>query len=115
VQGGELTANCLGRLMRIAVTGLCLQVLSAGAAVDAVEALKKDMPRDVIALIDRHVECAHWSGEEPYDAERRKEIEAAVARLRCMKLDADEKRILKKYLGNEKVLRSLKTAREMQY
>ena len=34
--------------------------------------------------------CNHWMGEEPYDAERAKEIERAIAQLRCAELDADE-------------------------
>lgn len=101
--------------MRLILAGLSFFTLSASAGEDPREAIKKDMPKDVVAIMDRQLECAHWSGEEPYDAERRKEIDAAVARLRCMKLDADEKRILQKYSGNEKVLRSLKALREMQY
>ncbi|GAB2880111.1 hypothetical protein GCM10027277_56670 [Pseudoduganella ginsengisoli] len=63
-------------------------------------------------FIDRYVECNHWGGEEPYDAERRKEILAAVTKLRCLQLDADEKALLKKYMSNPAVSRAIKQTKQ---
>ncbi|MBO9740389.1 hypothetical protein J7432_15590 [Xanthomonas axonopodis pv. begoniae] len=37
------------------------------------------MPDDVRALVDDYDTCVHFAGEEPYDADRRHEIEVAVA------------------------------------
>jgi hypothetical protein len=45
-------------------------ILPSWAAKD----LKKGQPQDAALFIDRYVECNHWGGEEPYDAERKKEI-----------------------------------------
>jgi hypothetical protein len=39
----------------------------------------RTVPADVEALIERWEMCHHWAGEEPYDAERRAEIEAGIA------------------------------------
>nr|BFD40789.1 hypothetical protein FFPRI1PSEUD_22880 [Pseudomonas sp. FFPRI_1] len=36
------------------------------------------LPAEVTAFIQRHEECLHFAGEEPYDAERRAELEKAV-------------------------------------
>ncbi|NBF06438.1 SH3 domain-containing protein [Pseudomonas sp. Fl5BN2] len=36
------------------------------------------LPADVTAFIQRHEECLHFAGEEPYDAERRAFLEKAV-------------------------------------
>jgi hypothetical protein len=54
------------------------------------DALLKNSPSDVVALVGRRLECQHWGGEEPYDAARRAEILAAVTRLKCGTLGADE-------------------------
>ncbi|MBV6807059.1 hypothetical protein [Xanthomonas euvesicatoria] len=37
------------------------------------------MPEDVRKLVDDYDTCEHFAGEEPYDADRRHEIEVAVA------------------------------------
>ena len=33
---------------------------------------------EVDALVERWVMCAHWAGEEPYDAERRADIQRGI-------------------------------------
>ena len=50
------------------------------------------LPAAVTRLAERWEMCGHWSGEEPYDAPRRREIERAVRVLRCDRLDQDERR-----------------------
>ena len=82
---------------------------------DPLAGLKKGQPKDVAALIERLVGCNHWSGEEPYDAERKREISAAMAELKCDRLAADESAALKRYAKNPSVLKALKDAKEMNY
>ena len=54
-------------------------------------------PREIGAYAERRAECEHWGGEEPYDKARAREIERAVRGLRCERLEADEKALLRKY------------------
>jgi hypothetical protein len=82
---------------------------------DPLADLKNGQPKDVAALIDRIVECNHWSGEEPYDAERRKEIQDALADLKCDRLAADEARALKRHANNPTAIRAIKEAKELSY
>jgi hypothetical protein len=54
-----------------------LSVLFATCALaddDPLASLQKGQSKDVSELIDRIVGCNHWSGEEPYDVERKQEI-----------------------------------------
>ena len=101
----------------IACILLCLTALRAAAAAheDPLADLKKGKPKGVAALIDRIVECNHWSGEEPYDAERKKEISSALTDLKCNRLTLDESKTIKKYANNSRVLNALKKAKEMSY
>ena len=87
----------------------------AGAADDPLAPLKKGQPEGVARLIERLVGCNHWAGEEPYDAERKKEIAAAMKALRCDAVDKDEATALKRYAGNPAALKSLRKAREWNY
>ena len=100
--------------MRLLLAGLALACGAAGAAEapDPATSLREGMPKDVAALIQRMVECNHWAGEEPYEATRRHEIELALRRLQCDKLDADQKAIRSKYPDNEEIGRRLDAARE---
>lgn len=62
------------------------------------------MPRPVAAFVGRRADCNHWTGEEPYDAERRAEIERAIRSLRCTRIEEGEARIRKRYRGNAAVI-----------
>ena len=101
----------------IACILLCLIALRAAAAgdEDPLADLKKGTPKDVAALIERIVECNHWSGEDPYDAERKKEISSALTDLKCNRLTPDESETRRKYANNSKVLNALKKAKETSY
>jgi hypothetical protein len=67
-------------------------------------------PADVVDLVERYGGCNHWGGEEGYDEERRKQIEAGAARLRCDRLDADQRKLRKKYAHKARILRVINAA-----
>lgn len=48
--------------------------------------------------------CDHWLGEEPYDAERAAMIAAAVSELQCDSLVAAEAALVERYAGDEAVM-----------
>ncbi|MGJ7916467.1 hypothetical protein ACI48D_13455 [Massilia sp. LXY-6] len=77
--------------------------------------LKKGQPKDVKKLIDRLAGCAHWSGEEPYDAERRREIALAMKDLECDRLEKDEAAIRERYAKQASVLKVLRQAKESSW
>jgi hypothetical protein len=67
-------------------------------------------PADVVDLVERYGGCNHWGGEEAYSAERRKEIEDGAKRLRCDRLDADQRKLRKRYAHKTRVLRVINAA-----
>jgi hypothetical protein len=67
-------------------------------------------PYDVARFLDRRMNCDHWAGEEPYDADRRREIDAAIRHLRCDAIARDERRIRKRYASRPAVLELLDSA-----
>ncbi len=71
-------------------------------------------PADVVRLVERFAGCNHWAGEEGYSAERRKEIEAGVNRLRCERIEADQQRLRKKYARKPPVLRVIDAANDYE-
>jgi hypothetical protein len=62
------------------------------------------MPRPVVKFVERRADCNHWTGEEPYDAPRRAEIERAIRDLRCARIEEDEARIRRRYRTNVEVI-----------
>lgn len=77
-----------------------------------VAAINKGVPKQVKLFNKRQIDCNHWAGEEPYDKERAKEINAAITKLRCDALDRDEKRLRKKYKTRPNVINSINKAKE---
>ncbi|AWI89831.1 hypothetical protein C0214_17135 [Methylobacterium sp. DM1] len=71
---------------------------------------RKSLPAAVVAYLDRRRECSHWSGEEAYDAARGRQIAAAVKRLRCDDIEADETRLRQLYGRDPAVRRALDAA-----
>ena len=67
-------------------------------------------PADVVDLVERYGGCNHWGGEEGYNEERRKEIEDGVKRLGCDRIEADRRKLRKKYARKPKVLRVINAA-----
>jgi hypothetical protein len=91
---------------------LCLFAAQAAASDDPLASLKAGQPGDVKKLIDRLAGCTHWSGEEPYDAERKREISLAMKDLRCDRLEKDEAAARKRYAKRPGVLNVLQQAKE---
>jgi len=99
-------------LNRFLLILLCLCGAQAAASEDPLASLKVGQPDDVKKLIDRLAGCTHWSGEEPYNAERRKEISLAMKDLRCDSLEKDEVAARKRYTKRPRVLKVLQQAKE---
>lgn len=78
-----------------------------------VKALKKDMPQDVAAVIERIVGCNHWGGEEPSNKARAEEINKAVAKLQCDSIEQDQAKITKAYQNNYEVKMRIQKAKEL--
>ena len=78
-----------------------------------VKEITNGQPEDVVAFIERMVECNHWGDEEPYDKERAKQIRKAVEKARCDSLDSEEQALEWKYKGNKKVLDAIGKAKEL--
>lgn len=71
------------------------------------------LPAEVTKLVERWQECWHWGGEEPYDADRRKQIADGVARS-CPGNEEERGRLRAKYAGQQDVLDALEKLDEMQ-
>lgn len=91
---------------------LCCFANQTSAGDDPFADLKRGQPKDVKKLIDRLAGCTHWSGEEPYDAERKREITLAMKELRCDRLEQDEAVARKRYAKQPGVLKVLQQAKE---
>lgn len=100
----------------LAVLSVCLGT-SAWAqdndTLESLDTLRKDKPSDVVSFLDRQEQCAHWMGEDPYDAARGKEIEQAVQELKCDALDNDEKALRKKYVSKLEISDALSKVHEI--
>ena len=68
-------------------------------------------PKDVRTLVDRITGCDHWAGEEPYDADRRRQIESALRDLKCNRIDRDAAKLRLRYWGNSEVVNLIDEAR----
>jgi hypothetical protein len=62
---------------------------------------------DVASFVARRDRCTHWADEEPYDRARAAQIAAAMRRLRCAAVDADEARLRKRYARDAAALKPL--------
>lgn len=97
----------------IVLSGIAFAASAAPTYEEQMAALKKGQPKPVASLIARMADCQHWSGEEPYDAARAKEMAAAMHQLRCDRLDADEARLRKQFAHDPKVRKALDDTRRM--
>ena len=84
-------------------------------AADTVEvkALKKDMPQDVILLIDRIIECNHWNSEESTNKDRIAEIKNARDKFGCDALPKDYEALRKRYQNNYEIKSRLQAAEQI--
>lgn len=69
-----------------------------------------DCPSEAQLLIDRAINCQHWTGEDPYDEARGHEIETALTELKCDTLSLDHDRLLKKYRSERAVIEAIQGA-----
>ncbi|WP_425330410.1 hypothetical protein [Xanthomonas citri] len=60
------------------------------------------MPEDVRKLVEDYDTCEHFAGEEPYDADRRHEIEVAVAQF-CTPAPARLATLMQRYRNDAHV------------
>jgi hypothetical protein len=90
------------RWVRPFVVPVVLAVLAPVAA-----AAQRPLPAEITRFLDRRMNCEHWMGEEPYDAERRAEIEDAINDLRCARLGQDERRLRRIYARRPDVIAKL--------
>lgn len=79
-------------------------VLSDVSVRDAIVDNAATTPVEVFDYAGRWIGCAHWGGEEPYDAERRAEIARAVTELRCAALEADGAALRREHAGDPRLL-----------
>jgi hypothetical protein len=82
-------------------------VLTGVNADDRVADLAMSLPTEVFDVVGRWAQCGHWGGEEPYDAERRAEIDQAVEELRCAALTADTAALKAKYADQPAIVAML--------
>jgi len=94
------------------LSGPALMPARAATAPDPLAALKSGQPRDVAALMDRLAYCAHFGGEEGYDAARRAELNRAMRKWRCATLDRDEQRLRAVHRDNAQVLTRLQQVKD---
>ena len=69
-------------------------------------------PKDVASFISRAFECQHFLGEPGYDKARNKEIERALKKWKCNRLDSDRAELTEKYPNSPKVLKALRASGE---
>lgn len=66
-----------------------------------------DCPAEMKVLIERQYGCQHWVDEEPYDAARAAQINAALDTLQCGQLEADISAMRARYMKRRDVLATL--------
>jgi hypothetical protein len=102
--------------MRIVAIAFALALLSASVAAQdwltKLKAVQARMPADVAAFMDRRIGCDHWTGEEPYDADRLKQINDAVTELCCASLRSDETALRAKYAANAEAMAAIDLAKD---
>ena len=91
---------------------LWMLLAAAGLSDEGFERALRQAPPDLRAVIERRLGCNHWGGEEPYDAERAAQINAAVVKLRCRALERDEARMRARHARHPARLRLLRAAQD---
>jgi hypothetical protein len=69
------------------------------------DAALRKAPSPVRSFVERLVSCEHWAGEEPYDADRRREIERALRIDRCDRIDIEGREFRRRYARRPEILR----------
>jgi hypothetical protein len=93
--------------------GLGLGVASAAEAVRPSDP-KVAPPKEISVFVGRRTGCNHWMGEDAYDAARSREIAAAIRKLGCDQLDAEEVRLRARHRDAPEVHKALDQARDAE-
>jgi hypothetical protein len=102
------------RILAIVVL-LCFFTTRTMASDDTLDEITKGQPEDVQLLIERITDCNHWSGETPFDADRKREIILALRDIKCDRLPKDVAAARKRYANRPKVLDALEHAKEYSW
>ena len=94
----------------LVVLALLLTAQGEGAALRARVAAQ---PAAIRRYVERRAMCNHWGGEEPYDAERRRQIARAVRGLRCTRIDRDEALLRRRYAASAATIAVIDEAAEL--
>ena len=78
-----------------------------------VKALKKDMPADVMQVIDRTVACNRWRGEEPTTKGQIERVNKQLTTWRCDTIDADQTALAKRYQNNYDIKARVQKAKDI--
>ncbi len=73
----------------------------------------RGLPKDAAAFVKRTGQCNHWGSEEVTSAARRQEIRKALRRLKCSRLEADERALRNKYHDAPTVLDAIEEAKAL--
>lgn len=84
---------------------------SAGAQPDLPSGL--GLPKDAAAFVKRTAECNHWGSEEVTSPARRQEIRKALRRLKCHRLEVDERTLRNRYHDAPTVLDAIEEAKAL--
>jgi len=90
---------------RLAGAGFAATLLSVSLVARAGH--EPSLPADVQAFVQRVDECAHWTGEEPYDRARAKEIADAIADLGCAEIEQTRDLLFEKYRSDPDVQQTI--------
>jgi len=103
------------RLVLLAATCACASSSPTPAPSNSAprEQTQTGLPADVKTLTERWEQCWHFAGEEPYDAQRKKEIEQGIATW-CNGNEEQRERLRTKYRDRADVRSALKKLDEMQ-
>ncbi len=75
-----------------------------------IETISKGLTPDVAQIVERIVYCNHWLGEDPYNKDRKKDIDSALKEYKCATVEKDRTSILKKYSKDSKVKAAVENA-----
>ncbi len=77
------------------------------------KALKKDMPQDVVQIIDRTLACNRWGGEEPTKKEQIERVNQELERWRCDAIEVDQAQLAKRYQNNYDIKSRVQKAKDI--
>jgi len=80
---------------------------------DDIKALKKDMPQDVVLIIDRTIECNRWRGEEPTTKDQIERVNKQLVQWRCDTIDSDQVALANRYQTNYEVKSRIQKAKDI--